>query len=177
MNTPPNPNALSFKQHKMVNEAAIQLALADLQSQEHLNYTTIAKRHNISRITLMRRHKRQTVSQQEAHSIYQKRLTNAQEEVLLQHINNLSDRGMPPTPQIVTNIVEEMVKQPIGQHWVYRFCQRYQDQIKSIYLRAIDQTRQIADNSPYFEHFYNTVGSLPLFFLIYTYLLIVKGED
>ncbi|KAF2175824.1 hypothetical protein K469DRAFT_609322 [Zopfia rhizophila CBS 207.26] len=73
-----------------------------------------------------------TTSNQEAKSVYLKRLIDAQEDVLLRHINNLTDRGMPP-------IMEEMIKEPIGKNWVYRFCQRYNDQIKSGYLRNIDQ--------------------------------------
>ena len=79
---------------------------------------------------------------------------------------------MPPTPQILRNIVEEVVKKPIGINWIYRFCQRYQDQIKSLYLRAIDQTRQIADNSPYFEHFYRTVWPLIISVANNIYILI-----
>ena len=137
----------------MVNEADVQLALADLALQEQLNYTSIARKYNIPRTTLWHRHKGQSVSHQEAHSIYQKHLTNVQEETILAHIGNLTDRGLPPTPKILGNIVEEMIRQPIGQNWVYRFCQKYQDRIKSKYLRAIDQQRQIADNSPYFKHF------------------------
>ncbi|PVH90474.1 hypothetical protein DM02DRAFT_466438, partial [Periconia macrospinosa] len=70
----------------MVNEKDIQLALDDLKSQEVINFTTIAKKYNLDRTTLMRRFKGKTTSNQEAHSIHHKLLTDAQEEVLLQHI-------------------------------------------------------------------------------------------
>jgi len=53
MDTPPNLNAQPLKHDKMVNEAAIQLALADLQLQEVVNYTLIAKKYDISHVTLM----------------------------------------------------------------------------------------------------------------------------
>ena len=46
----------------MVNEADIQLAITDLQLQDVPNYTATAKKYNVQRITLMRRHKRGTVS-------------------------------------------------------------------------------------------------------------------
>ena len=116
----------------------------------------------------MRRYKRQTASQQESVSVYKKLLTTAQEETLITHINRLTDRGLPPTPKILENIAKELIKQQPGKKWVYRFCQRYEDCIKSRYLRAIDQQRQIADNSPYFQHFFNTVSSLLYLSLIST---------
>jgi hypothetical protein len=59
---------------------------------------------------------------------------------------------MPPTPQILENMIIKNVKQPIGKNWVARFCKRHETKI--IYLRAIDQVRKVADNSAYFEYFY-----------------------
>jgi hypothetical protein len=141
----------------MVNEAAIQLALDELKLQEPINFRMTAKKYKIDHTTLMRRYKGKTVSHHDAHSIYKKLLTDAQEEVILSHISTLSDRGMPPTPQILENLIVEIVRRPIGQCWIRRFCQRHQDEIKSIYLRGIDQTRKIADNSQYFKHFYSIV--------------------
>ncbi|PVH98908.1 hypothetical protein DM02DRAFT_471042, partial [Periconia macrospinosa] len=41
--------------------------------------------------------------------------------------------------------------------WIRRFCERHKDRIKSIYLRGIDQSRKIADNSAYFEYFYQVL--------------------
>jgi len=40
----------------MATNKAIQLALADLELQERPNYATTAKKYNISRVTLSRRH-------------------------------------------------------------------------------------------------------------------------
>jgi hypothetical protein len=141
----------------MVNEAAIKKAIDDLYSQEAPNYVATAKKYEIDRRTLMRRHKGLSRSIQEAHSESQTLLTPTQEAVLIEHINTLSSRGLPPTPQFVRNLVFEAVKIRPGKNWVYRFCNRHKKQLKSIYLRAIDQSRQIADNSAYFEHFYATV--------------------
>jgi hypothetical protein len=142
--------------HKMVNEEAIQKALDDLESQEAPNFTAVAKTYEIDRTTLMRRYKGISRSHQEAHSESQSLLTIRQEAVLLKHINDLTDRGLPPTPQILRNLVFEVVKVQPGKNWVYRFCQRYQNKIKSLYLRGIDQRRHVADNSAYFKHFYQT---------------------
>lgn len=151
----------------MVNEADISKAIADLNSQEKPNYSQIAKNYNIDRTTLMRRYKRQTVSQAKAHSIHHKLLTDTQEEVLLGHISNLSARGLPPTPQILRNLVVEIVQHDIGEAWIRRFCNRHQNHIKSVYLRGIDQSRKIADNSAHFEYFFRTVRTPNVVVLIY----------
>ena len=103
----------------MVNEADILKAIADLNLQEKPNYFQTAKKYNINCTTLMRRYKCQTVSHHEAHSIHHKLLTDAQEEVLLSHISNLSARGLPPTPQILRNIVIKIVQHNIREAWIY----------------------------------------------------------
>jgi hypothetical protein len=93
-------------------------------------------------------------------AIHLKALTTAQEHQLISHLNRLSDRGIPATVQITENIVSELVQRPVGHNWVYRFCQRYDHELKSVYLRAIDNSRQVADNSEHFEHYFTTVGNL-----------------
>ena len=133
-------------------------AIAFLESQDTINYyTAVAKKFNVNATTLSRRFNGKTVSRTEAASLHKKLLSDAQEQVLLDRIEQLSSRGMPPTPQILENMVEEIINKPIGEKWLRRFCQRYEEQIKSIYLRGIDQTRQVADNSDHFEHYYGLV--------------------
>ena len=83
---------------KMVNETAIKLAIADLESQERPNFAATAQNYRVSHQTLQQRFKREAVSHQEAHSLYKKNLTTAQEEVLLDYISTLSACGIPPTP-------------------------------------------------------------------------------
>ena len=45
-------------------------------------------------------------------------LTDEQEEVLIGCINSLTDRGMPPTSQIVRNLAEEIRGSKVGKNWV-----------------------------------------------------------
>ena len=82
----------------MVNEAAIEAAIADLESQKAPNYAATARKFYIDRKTLTRRYEGKTVSNSEAHSRNQKLLTNAQETVLIKHIRKLSNRGIYYTP-------------------------------------------------------------------------------
>ena len=118
----------------MVNNQAIELALADLNSQEHPNYKSTAKKYSVDRNTLARRHKGLAVSRQESVSLHKKKLTNVQEQELLKHINKLSDCGLPPTPKIVENLVYEITKEPVGENWMNHFSEHYKDEIRSIYL-------------------------------------------
>ena len=143
----------------MVNNEAIQEAIDDLESQTTPNISATAKNYGVDRSTLSRRYNSKTVSGTQFRSKSLQLLTNAQEEVLVEHINKLSIRGMHPTPQILENLITEIVGHPIGERWVERFCKRHRTQLKSLYLRGIDQARHIADNSKHFKHYFDTVST------------------
>ena len=111
----------------MVSEEVIQKAIADLEAQEAPNYRETSRKYGIHHTTLLRRFKGITVLRKTTISLCGKRnLTDAQEEVSLKQINILADRGMPPTPQILRNMVQESLKADVGVHWATRFCQRHQ---------------------------------------------------
>ena len=116
----------------------IKLAVADLESQESLNYAQTAKKWNIDRSTLSRRHRGITGSKQDQYSYTAKALTDEQENVLVGYINNLSARGLLPISQIIKNLAEELAGKNIGQNWISRFVKRKKDVLKSIYLAPID---------------------------------------
>ena len=84
-------------------------------------------------------------------------MTNAQESVLIEYVRKLSDMGLHPTPKILENLVVEIVGKPIGGRWVKRFRQRHQTELTSLYLRNIDQSRHIADNTKHFKHYFAVV--------------------
>ena len=142
----------------MVNEAAISAAIADLKTQIKPNYDATAKKFNIKRDTLRRRFKGQTVPNSTARLESQGLLDIAQEQALIERINTLSARGLPPTPKIVRNLVQELTGGPIGDHWVTRFTKRHDDKLASIYLDSIDYSRRVADNSRHFSHYFMLVS-------------------
>jgi hypothetical protein len=151
---------LTLSNSMMDHNARINSALADLESQMNINYSATARKWGVSRQTLAKRYKGETGTVQEANSYVRQKLTNAQEEVLITHVNRLTERGLPPTPQIVRNIAEEVAKTKLGVHWVTRFYQRYRNRLTSLYLRVIDHKRKVADNSQYFQEFFNLVSFL-----------------
>ncbi len=152
----------------MANNTAMEKALDALKSQEKPNFKKTAEEFGINRTTLMMRFKGQRTSREEAASTHHKLLTNAQETELLYHIDQLTIRGLPPTPQMLQNFVTEITHQPVGEAWVRRFRQRHSTRLDSMYLRAIDQTRKVADNSKHFAHFYRVVrANTPIFLLFW----------
>ena len=138
----------------MDHESRIEAAIADLESQEHINYRAIAKKWALDRTTLARRHRGETGSNRDATSYTRRQLTDIQEKTLVRYINKLSDRGLPPTPQIVKNLAEKIAGVTLGKNWVSRFYERHQDQLLNLYLRTIDHKRKLTDNSYHFQHFY-----------------------
>ena len=83
---------------------------------------------------------------------------NEKREVLIQHINDLTDQGMLPTSQIVRNLAEENRGEPIGKNWVSRFVKRYEIKLKSLYLWNINNLRASAEYSPMFQLFFSVVS-------------------
>ena len=153
--------------NSMDHNARIEAAIADLESQERVNYAVTARKWNLDRSTLSRRHRGETGSNQDANSYARRQLTDVQEKTLIQYINKLSNRGLPPTPQIVKNLAEEIAGVALGKNWVSRFCKRHQDQLLSVYLRTIDHKRKLADNSAHFQHFFEQVR---IVFMTFSYV-------
>ena len=149
----------SSKFNNLVNEADIQAALAGLASQEYPSYTQVAKKYSVVRKTLERRHKGLCHSRKEAASMFRKKLSTPQEQVLLADIRRLNNRGLPPKPKIVRKMASRICGDYIGKHWVDRFCARYPDVVRSVKLDPIDRKRQLAENPEYIEQWFKVVGA------------------
>ena len=134
----------------MANNAFIEQALDDLKSQKRPNVTAIAKKYNIIPSTLLRRFKNKTISAKKTRSKITQHLTNTQKKTFLKYINKFIDRKFYSISRIFKNLVIEILGYLIGDNWVKRFCKRYKKIIKNIYLRGIDQTRNIINNLKYF---------------------------
>ena len=97
-------------------KSAIELALDDLKLQKKPNYSATARKFGVEHTTLAKRFKGKTVSRAIANSEHRQHLTMDQEKVLVEYINKLTDRGMPPTTQIVRNLVEKMIQSLVGRN-------------------------------------------------------------
>jgi Tc5 transposase DNA-binding domain len=146
----------------MPNNHCIPEAIADLETQEVPNIAATAKKYGLDRTTLSRRWRGKTVSMEECVSTHRQCLTNTQEKVLVDLINRLTDRGMPPTPRVVKNLAEEIRGCQVGKNWTGSFVQRHQKELKSLYLRCIDNLRVKGEYPPAYQLFYDLVKSLPI---------------
>ena len=157
----------------MVNTEALSNAIADLRSQSTPNFAATAKKWKVDRTTLRRRFRGEQRPNDTAHFEAQGLLTTTMEDVLVERINTLSARGMPPTPQIVRNLVSELSGTPVGKNWVSRFVKRRDNELCSVYLDSIDYARRIADNSKHFKHYFELASAkffLPSHFFDIIYL-------
>ena len=98
MHTFHTAHARTSHANSMDHNARVLAAIADLDSQERVNYSATAKRWNLERTTLARRFRGETVLNREVNSYARQQLIDIQENTLIGYINKLSDRGLPPTP-------------------------------------------------------------------------------
>ena len=90
-------------------------------------------------------------------STHKQRLNNTQEKVLIKQINLLTDRGMPPTCQVVHNMAEEIIQDTLGKNWVEQFVKRYKEEITSVYLKNMDFYYIRSEYKLIFKHYYQIV--------------------
>jgi hypothetical protein len=141
----------------MRNIEAIPAAIADLESQERPNVKATAEKYGVERKTLENRWKGKSVSMAEDRSANRQCLTNAQEKALIELIDKLTKRRLPPTTAIVKNLAEEIRGAPVGKNWTSSFIHRHQDVLKSLYLTCIDNKRVKGEYRPAYELFYTLV--------------------
>ncbi|KAF2188904.1 hypothetical protein K469DRAFT_564623 [Zopfia rhizophila CBS 207.26] len=79
----------------------IEAALADLESQNPPNYSATARKYNVGRSTLSRRHREAYI---ENISI----LTKEQDNSLISYIKKLTGMSLPPTNEMVENFVHDL---------------------------------------------------------------------
>ena len=114
--------------------AAINKAVAVIRSGEFSDYSKAARHFKCDRTSISKRIRLLTRSRKEADSFWRQCLTDVQERQLIDRINYLSHRQMPPTSHIVKNLAEEISGQPVGKNWTARFIHRYKDKLYSGYL-------------------------------------------
>jgi hypothetical protein len=148
---------------KYVKSKRIDAAVAAIQRGEFTSCAAAAREYECDRGAVSRRIRGLTKSRKEALSFWHQCLTDEQEEVLIQRINDLTDRGMPPTSQIVKNLAEEMRGKRVNKNWVGQFVKRHGIRLKSLYLRNIDNLRASAEYAPMFQLFFSVVS---VFFIV-----------
>jgi hypothetical protein len=108
---------------------AMEDALAALESLgegEKFCYQKITDRYGVNRSTLSRRHRGVQGSMKD-HAINLQLLSPQQEEELMKYIIRLTERGLPPTKEMIQSFAHEVAKKEVGEEWVLRFVERNKD--------------------------------------------------
>lgn len=93
-----------------------EAALTSLNFQEALNILTTAKEFGVVESTLRRKFRDQTISIQQTKFDIHTRFSQPQERALINQINRLTDRGIPPTTRMVKNFAEEIIKDNVNKN-------------------------------------------------------------
>ena len=80
--------------------------------------------------------------------------------MLIKQINTLTNKGMPPTSQIVKNLAEEIRGREVGKNWVGQFVKRHGHLLTSAYLRNIDNLRVCTEHIDKFQHLFSLVSNI-----------------
>ena len=99
------------------------------------NFTAIARQHCVNRQTLLRHYDRAIQPMQQAED-HRSLLTRDQEDVILEHLEQLGKRHLFITPIILRNIVAEITQHRLCDSWARQFVKKHQDQVNVWWLGA-----------------------------------------
>jgi predicted HicB family RNase H-like nuclease len=129
-------------------------AIESLKPEEYFPYTKIAATYGCSHSALSKRHQGLTGSRSTV-AENQQALHLQQEQELLQYIEQLTERGLPPTRAMIRRFGSNIAKRELGKCWVDRYIQRYNVHLISRWATGMDRLRHQADSqskySLYFE--------------------------
>ena len=132
-------------------------ALADLRLQEAPNISQTATKYGIDRSTLSRHWTGASKKKDIAYDNH-RLLTTTQSKGLIQYINDLTERGLPPTTAMVRNFVATITGRQPGPNWVSRWLKAHSKELKSGYLTPIDSQRKKADSAFYYSLYFELMA-------------------
>jgi hypothetical protein len=147
----------SSKSNNFINMGSVEEALDDLRSQKKPNILQTAKKHNVDRTTLSRRWNGVTGSKRAGYDA-QRLLTTAQSNSLINYINDLTERALPPTNAMVRNFAAQIAQRQPGPHWLGRWLKANKKVLKCGYLTSIDGARKKAESVYYYSLYFELLG-------------------
>ncbi len=147
--------------------ASIEAALADLALQDSPNYTATAKKFNINRSTLSRRHRDKTAFVKESKQTTSI-LSNQQEKELIRYINKLTERDILFSNAMIRVFAYNISEKQSGKNWFYEFVRRHSDILQSKFLQEADLERKKVDNAYQYQLYFDLVNV----FITFNFILI-----
>jgi hypothetical protein len=128
--------------------SAIDNAIAAIESREagaSFSYRKVAAAFGVDRTTLSRRH--QGLQETRAARGRRERILHPQQEYqLIQYLEGLTERGLPPSRSMIQNFASSVVHRHVGMAWVTRFLHRNDHLVISKWTTGIDRERHQADS-------------------------------
>jgi transposase-like protein len=156
-NTNARLNTITLTRDNSTTMAPIDEAIEDLKlrgPEEQYTLKEVAKKHGVNQSTLGRRWRGVTGPRDAGHASRQA-LNPQQELELVRYIEGLTNKGLPPTREMIKNFSSEVAHQQLSESWVTRFINRHKLHLISKWTTAIDRTRHLADSESkyrlYFE--------------------------
>ncbi len=146
---------------------SIEAALADLALQKSSNYTATAKKFNINRSTLSRRH-RSIIAFVKKSKQTTSILSNQQEKELIRYINKLIERDISSLNVMIRVFAYNISEKQSGKNWSYEFVRRHSDILQSKFLQEADLERKKADNAYQYQLYFDLVSV----FISFSFILI-----
>uniref|UniRef100_A0A093XUI9 HTH CENPB-type domain-containing protein n=1 Tax=Talaromyces marneffei PM1 TaxID=1077442 RepID=A0A093XUI9_TALMA len=126
-------------------------ALRSLKPDEKPNISLVARTYGVNQSNLSKRFRGVTGSK-EAQYNNQRLLSKEQSRTLIKWINQLTERGLPPTNSMLENFAREISGKEPGKNWASRWLKAHSDKVISRYSKGLDSDRKKAD-SAYNTHY------------------------
>jgi hypothetical protein len=139
---------------------SIEEALAELESLEpgkRINYTQVAKKYSVDRSTLSKRHRGVQRSRSYQYE-NQQVLNNEQSKTLIKWINDLTERGLPPSHEMLRNFAKEISGNRPGKNWPTRWLKTHSDELISRFTTGMDKERKRADSAFKYTIYFERLG-------------------
>ncbi|KAI7973275.1 hypothetical protein EIK77_004552 [Talaromyces pinophilus] len=137
-------------------ELALQ-ALRSLPPGEKPNISLVARTYGVDQSNLSRRYRGVTGSK-EAQYNNQRLLSNEQSRALINYINQLTERGLPPTNSMLANFARDICGKAPGKNWASRWVKAHSDKIISRYSKPLDSDRKKADSAWKYTLYFELLG-------------------
>jgi hypothetical protein len=139
-------------------ENRLNMALSAMEKDSQLGFREAARIYKVSRTTLARREK--GIASPSDTTPKTRRLTNLEEQTLVDYIIDLISRAFPPRMSGVEDMANELLRMrgasPVGTKWSYNFIQR-QPALKTRYNRKYDYQRAKCEDPTLIKEWFNLV--------------------
>jgi hypothetical protein len=128
-------------------------AIESLRPGEDFTYSDIARRFGVVRSTLTRRHQRASLARNTTDQD-RRNLSQHQERELIRYITRLTERGLPPTRQMIQNFASCIAKKDVSLSWTDRFVKRHQEDLIMSWSTGLDRNRHNADSEAKYDLYF-----------------------